>query len=161
MAFHTIHVTINDELEQMVVPSNMTLMQMLREKMALTGTKNGCSAGECGACTVLLNGEPVNSCMVLAVECDGAQIVTVEGLAGDKQLDPIQDAIIQAGGVQCGFCTPGILISSRALLDRNPNPSDDEIKEALVGNLCRCTGYARIIESVKAAAKVQLVQAEL
>jgi carbon-monoxide dehydrogenase small subunit len=161
MAFHKINVTINDVLEQVVVPSNMTLMQMLRESLALTGTKNGCSAGECGACTVLLDGEPVNSCMVLAVECDEAKIVTVEGLAGDKQLDPIQDAIIQAGGVQCGFCTPGILISSRALLDRNPNPSDDEIKEALVGNLCRCTGYARIIESVKAAAKVQLVQAEL
>jgi carbon-monoxide dehydrogenase small subunit len=161
MAFHTINVTINNEAEQVVVPSNMTLMQMLREKVALTGTKNGCSAGECGACTVMMNGEPVNSCMVLAVECDGAKIVTVEGLAGDKQLDPIQDAIIQAGGVQCGFCTPGILISSRALLDRNPSPGEEEIKEALVGNLCRCTGYARIIDSVKAAAKVQLVQAEL
>lgn len=159
MAFHTINVTINHESEQVVVPSNMTLMQMLREKVALTGTKNGCSAGECGACTVLMNGEPVNSCMVLAVECDGAQIVTVEGLAGDKQLDPIQEAIIQAGGVQCGFCTPGILISSRALLDRNPSPGEQEIKEALVGNLCRCTGYERIIESVKAAAKVQLAQA--
>jgi carbon-monoxide dehydrogenase small subunit len=161
MAFHTINVTINNEAEQVVVPSNMTLMQMLREKVALTGTKNGCSAGECGACTVMMNGEPVNSCMVLAVECDGARIVTVQGLAGDKQLDPIQDAIIQAGGVQCGFCTPGILISSRALLDRNPSPGEEEIKEALVGNLCRCTGYARIIDSVKAAAKVQLVQAEL
>jgi aerobic carbon-monoxide dehydrogenase small subunit len=161
MAFHTINVTINDETDQVVVPSNMTLMQMLREKMALTGTKNGCSAGECGACTVLMNGEPVNSCMVLAVECDGAAIVTVEGLAGDNQLDPIQEAIIQAGGVQCGFCTPGILISSRALLDRNPSPGEEEIKEALVGNLCRCTGYERIIESVKAAARVQLAQAEL
>jgi carbon-monoxide dehydrogenase small subunit len=161
MAFHTINVTINHESEQVVVPSNMTLMQMLREKMALTGTKNGCSAGECGACTVLMNGEPVNSCMVLAVECDGALIVTVEGLAGDKRLDPIQEAIIQAGGVQCGFCTPGILISSRALLDRNPSPGEEEIREALVGNLCRCTGYERIIQSVKAAAKVQLVQAEL
>ena len=160
MAFHTINVTINRESEQIVVPSNMTLMQMLREKVALTGTKNGCSAGECGACTVLMNGEPINSCMVLAVECDGAQIVTVEGLAGDRQLDPIQEAIIQAGGVQCGFCTPGILISSRALLDRNPSPGEQEIKEALVGNLCRCTGYERIIESVKAAAKVQLAQAE-
>jgi carbon-monoxide dehydrogenase small subunit len=160
MAFHTINVTINHESEQVVVPSNMTLMQMLREKVALTGTKNGCSAGECGACTVLMNGEPVNSCMVLAVECEGAQIVTVEGLAGDKQLDPIQEAIIQAGGVQCGFCTPGILISSRALLDRNPSPGEQEIKEALVGNLCRCTGYERVIESVKAAARVQLAQAE-
>src|SRR5512138_2642887 len=161
MAFHKINVTINNGLEQVVVPSNMTLLQMLRESLALTGTKNGCSAGECGACTVLMNGEPVNSCMVLAAECDGAQIITVEGLAGDQQLDPIQEAIIQAGGVQCGFCTPGILISSRALLDRNPNPNEEEIKQALVGNLCRCTGYERIIESIKAAAKVQLVQAEL
>jgi len=159
MAFHTINLTINNETDQVVVPSNMTLMQMLREKLALTGTKNGCSAGECGACTVLMNGEPVNSCMVLAVECDGARIVTVEGLADDKQLDPIQEAIIQAGGVQCGFCIPGILISSRALLDRNPEPKEEEIKEALVGNLCRCTGYVRIIDSVKKAAAMQPVQA--
>ena len=159
MAFHKINVTINGGLEQVAVPSNMTLMQMLRESLALTGTKNGCSAGECGACTVMLNGEPVNSCMVLAVECDGAKIVTVEGLAGDKQLDPVQEAIIQAGGVQCGFCIPGILISARALLDRNPNPAEEEIREALVGNLCRCTGYVRIIESVKAAAKLQPAQA--
>jgi carbon-monoxide dehydrogenase small subunit len=153
MAFHQINLTINGETEQVVVPSNMTLMRMLRENLALTGTKNGCSAGECGACTVLMNGEPVNSCMVLAVECDGMEIVTVEGLADDQQLDPIQEAMIKAGGVQCGFCTPGMLISSRALLDRNPNPSEDEIREALVGNLCRCTGYVRIIESVKAAAR--------
>jgi carbon-monoxide dehydrogenase small subunit len=153
MAFHQISLTVNGKDEQLVVPSNMTLMRMLRESLALTGTKNGCSAGECGACTVLINGEPVNSCMVLAAECDRAEIVTVEGLAGDQQLDPIQDALIEAGGVQCGFCTPGILISSRALLDRNPNPSEDEIREALVGNLCRCTGYVRIIESVKAAAR--------
>jgi len=159
MAFHKINVTINGGLEQVVVPSNMTLMQMLRESVALTGTKNGCSAGECGACTVLLNGEPVNSCMVLAVECDQAQIVTVEGLASDRQLDPVQEAIIQAGGVQCGFCTPGILIMARALLDRIPNPGDDEIREALVGNLCRCTGYVRIIDGVKAAAKMRLASA--
>ncbi len=155
MAFHEIVVTVNRNREQLAVPSNMTLMRMLREVLALTGTKNGCSAGECGACTVLMNGEPVNSCMVLAAECDGAEIITVEGLAGDKQLDPIQDAIIQAGGVQCGFCTPGVLISSRALLNRNPDPSEDEIKEALVGNLCRCTGYARIIEAVKEAARIE------
>jgi carbon-monoxide dehydrogenase small subunit len=150
---------INNVSEQVTVPSNMTLMQMLRESLALTGTKNGCSAGECGACTVLLNGEPVNSCMVLAVECDGAKIVSVEGLSRDAQLDPIQEAIIQSGGVQCGFCTPGILISARALLDRNPDPSDEEIQEALVGNLCRCTGYVRIVESVKAAAKMQAAHA--
>jgi len=153
MAFHKVTVTVNGELEQVVVPSNMTLMRMLRESVALTGTKNGCSAGECGACTVLLNGEPVNSCMVLAAECDGADVVTVEGLAGENRLDPIQEAIIQEGGVQCGFCTPGILISAHALLQRTPDPSDDEIRAALVGNLCRCTGYVRIIESVKEAAR--------
>ena len=157
MAFHKINVTVNNELEQVVVPSNMTLMQMLRESLALTGTKNGCSAGECGACTVLMNGEPVNSCMVLAVECDGANILTVEGLAADKQLDPIQEAIIEVGGVQCGFCTPGILISSRAFLNRNPHPSEEEIREALVGNLCRCTGYMRIVEAVKKAASLETV----
>jgi len=159
MAFHKISVSVNGEIEQVAVPSNMTLMRMLRESLALTGTKNGCSAGECGTCTVLLNGEPVNSCMVLAVECDGSEIVTVEGLAHDKQLDPVQETIITAGGVQCGFCTPGILISARALLDRIPNPSEDEIREALVGNLCRCTGYTRIIEGVKRAAKIKLEMA--
>ncbi|KAF0107956.1 MAG: carbon-monoxide dehydrogenase small subunit [Anaerolineaceae bacterium] len=155
MAFHEIKLTVNGGLEQVRIPSNMTLLRMLRESLALTGTKNGCSAGECGACTVLLNGEPVNSCMVLAVECDGAEVVTVEGLAGDQQLDPVQEAIIHSGGVQCGFCTPGVLISSRALLDRNPDPSEEEISEALVGNLCRCTGYIRIIEGVKEAARIQ------
>jgi carbon-monoxide dehydrogenase small subunit len=149
MAHHEITLTVNGELERAVVPSNMTLLQMLRERLALTGTKNGCAAGECGACTVLLNGEPVNSCMVLAVECDGASIVTVEGLADDGRLDPVQEAIVEQGGVQCGFCTPGILISARALLNRNPHPGDTEIREALVGNLCRCTGYLRIIEAVK------------
>jgi carbon-monoxide dehydrogenase small subunit len=154
MAFHRITLTVNGTKEQVDLPSNFTLLRMLREKLALTGTKNGCAAGECGACTVLLNGEPVNSCMVLAVECDGANVVTVEGLAKDKRLDPIQEMMIEAGGVQCGFCTPGILISTRALLDRNPKPSEDEIREALVGNLCRCTGYVRIIDAVKKAALV-------
>ncbi len=156
MAFHQINIRVNHEAEQLIVPSNMTLMQMLRETLALTGTKNGCSAGECGACTVLLNGEAVNSCMVLAAECDGAEILTVEGLAGDERLDPIQEAIIEAGGVQCGFCTPGILISSRALLNRNPTPNEEEIREALVGNLCRCTGYQRIIDAVRKAASVKI-----
>ena len=155
MTLYEIHVTINDEPERVAVPANMTLMRMLREKLALTGTKNGCSAGECGACTVLLNGEPVNSCMVLAVECDGARIVTVEGLASDDRLAPVQETILRAGGVQCGFCTPGILISAHALLQRNPTPSDDEIREALVGNLCRCTGYLPILESVREAARMQ------
>ena len=157
MTQHRISLSINGEWELVDVPSQMTLLKMLREKLALTGTKNGCTTGECGACTVLLNGEPVNSCMVLAVECDGARILTVEGLAKDGRLDPIQQAIIEAGGVQCGFCTPGILISARALLDRSPHPSDDEIREALVGNLCRCTGYLRIVDAVKEAAEMSLI----
>ena len=152
MALHRITLTVNGETELVDVASNMTLLQMLREKLVLTGAKNGCAAGECGACTVIMNGEPVNSCMVLAVECDGAEIITVEGLAQDGQLDSVQEAIIEQGGVQCGFCTPGILISARALLDRNPDPSDYEIRDALVGNLCRCTGYLRIIDAVKEAA---------
>lgn len=153
MAFHTIQVTVNGEVERVTVPAHMTLLQMLREELVLTGTKNGCAAGECGACTVLLNGEPVNSCMVLAVECDGTQILTVEGLAEDGRLDPVQQALIDAGGVQCGFCTPGVLISARALLDRNPHPTDQEIREALVGNLCRCTGYVRIVDGIRQAAR--------
>ena len=155
MANHPISMTINGATEQVSVPSNMTLLQALRDKLALTGTKNGCNAGECGACTVLLNGEPVNSCMVLAVECDGMEIVTVEGLAKDGVLDPVQQTIIDHGGVQCGFCTPGILISARALIDRDPEPSDDDIREALVGNLCRCTGYLRIVDAVQEAASRQ------
>ncbi len=155
MRVHTITVNINGEGEIIEVPAHWTLLQMLRYRLGLTGTKNGCAGGECGACTVLLNGAPVNSCMVLGVECDGAEIITVEGLAHDGQLDPVQQAIIEAGGVQCGFCIPGVLISTRALLDRIPNPSEDEIQEALVGNLCRCTGYVRIIEGIKQAAKLQ------
>jgi aerobic carbon-monoxide dehydrogenase small subunit len=153
MTVHRIVLKVNGSNEQVDVPSNMTLLQMLREKLGLTGTKNGCSAGECGACTVLMNEEPVNSCMVLAVECMGAEIITVEGLSKDGRLDPIQQAIIDEGGVQCGFCTPGVLISARALLNRIPEPSEVEIRDALVGNLCRCTGYVRIVEAVKKAAQ--------
>jgi carbon-monoxide dehydrogenase small subunit len=155
MSTHKINVKINGGLEQVEVPSNMTLLTMLREKLAMTGTKNGCAAGECGACTILMNGEPVNSCMVLAVEADGAELITVEGLAHEGELEVIQQTIIDKGGVQCGFCTPGVLISAKALLMRNPNPSEADIREALVGNLCRCTGYVRIIEAVQAAAGQQ------
>lgn len=155
MSTHKINVKINGGLEQVEVPSNMTLLSMLRDKLAMTGTKNGCAAGECGACTILMNGEPVNSCMVLAVEADGADLVTVEGLAREGELDVVQKTIIDKGGVQCGFCTPGVLISTKALLTRNPHPSETEIREALVGNLCRCTGYVRIIEAVQAAAEQQ------
>lgn len=152
MTTHEITLFVNGQKEQVSVPASMTLLTMLREKLCLTGTKNGCAAGECGACTVLLNGEPVNSCMVLAAECNGANILTVEGLANDKQLDDLQQSLIDQGAVQCGFCTPGMLISARALLNRNPHPSEAEIREALVGNLCRCTGYVRIIKAVQAAA---------
>jgi carbon-monoxide dehydrogenase small subunit len=154
MTSYGIELTVNGDVERVDVPAQMTLLEMLREKLVLTGTKNGCAAGECGACTVLMNGEPVNSCLVLAVECNGSEIITVEGLAQDGRLDPVQTAIVEAGGVQCGFCTPGVLITSRALLDRNPEPSEAEIQEALVGNLCRCTGYIRIIEGVKVAAEL-------
>jgi carbon-monoxide dehydrogenase small subunit len=152
MANHTISVTVNGDKEVLDVPSNMTLLQMLREKLALTGTKNGCEAGECGACTVLVGGEPVNSCMMLAVEADGREITTVEGLAQDGKLHPLQEAFIEHNAVQCGFCTPGMLMSAHALLERNPRPTEGEIREALVGNLCRCTGYLRIIQAVQTAA---------
>ena len=154
MTDHKITVTVNGEVEVLSVSSNLTLLKMLREELALTGTKNGCSAGECGACTVIMNGEPVNSCMVLAAECDGAEITTVEGLAGKDALAPVQEAFIDEGGIQCGFCTPGFVVSSKALLDRNPDPSEEEIREALVGNLCRCTGYTTIIKAVQKAAKM-------
>lgn len=153
MGSHPITVTVNGAKERLNVQSNETLLQMLRERLALTGTKNGCSAGECGACTILMNGEPVNSCMVLAVEADGAEIVTVEGLAKDGQLTSLQEAFAEHNAVQCGFCTPGVLISAHALLERNPHPTEEETKLALVGNLCRCTGYLRLVEAVQAAAE--------
>jgi carbon-monoxide dehydrogenase small subunit len=153
MAMHVVTVNVNGVTERLPVPSNLTLLQMLREELGLTGTKNGCSAGECGACTVMMNGEPVNSCMVLAVEADGANIMTIEGLCREGQLDPLQEAFVEEGAVQCGFCTPGMLISARALLNRKPNPSEEDIREALVGNLCRCTGYVRIVRAVQKAAR--------
>lgn len=150
---HSIVATINGAKERLKVPPNMTLLQMLREELALTGTKNGCEAGECGACTVLVDGKPVNSCMMLAVEVDGRKVTTVEGLGADGELSALQEAFVEHNAVQCGFCTPGMLISSHALLNRNPDPTEEEIREALVGNLCRCTGYVRIVEAVQAVAK--------
>jgi len=153
MTTHSITVTVNGAKELLDVPSHMTLLRMLREKLALTGTKNGCEAGECGACTVLLDGEPVNSCMVLAVECHGREVTTVEGLGQDDALTSLQEAFVQLNAVQCGFCTPGILMSAHALLKRNPHPTEEEAREAMVGNLCRCTGYLRISKAILAAAE--------
>jgi len=150
---HRIQFTVNGEPYDIEVPSHHTLLQVLREQLVLTGTKNGCEAGECGACAVLMNGEPVNSCMVLAPEADGAAITTIEGLAHDSELDPLQEAFVETGATQCGFCTPGILVNARALLDRNTDPTEAEIREALVGNLCRCTGYIRIIDAIKIASR--------
>jgi len=153
MAARTIQLTVNGKQEKVRVPDHLSLLRMLRETLALTGTKNGCEAGECGACTVLMNGEPVNSCLVLAVECEGAQIDTIEGLTERGVLDDLQDAFIEKNAIQCGFCTPGMLISAYALLQRNPHPSVEQVQEALVGNLCRCTGYERIIDAVLEAAR--------
>jgi len=153
MADQMIQMTVNGRLEQYRIPQHMTLLRFLREVLALTGTKNGCEAGECGACTVLLNGEPVNSCLVLAVECDGATVETVEGLTERGALAALQQTFMEESAIQCGFCTPGMLISAYALLQRSPHPSDQEIKEALVGNLCRCTGYERIVKAVRQAAQ--------
>jgi carbon-monoxide dehydrogenase small subunit len=150
---HDISFTVNGEPYTLTVESHHTLLRMLREQLVLTGTKNGCSEGECGACTVLLGGEPVNACLVLAVEVDGQAIVTVEGLADNGRLAPLQQTMVDLGGTQCGFCTPGILIAAHALLERNPHPSDREIREGLVGNLCRCTGYTRIVDAVREAAR--------
>lgn len=155
---HDITFTVNDESYSITVESHHNLLRVLREQLVLTGTKNGCSEGECGACTVLLDGEPVNSCLVLGVEADGHAITTVEGLAVDGHLAPIQQTMVELGGTQCGFCTPGVLIASHALLLRNPDPSEAEIRAGLVGNLCRCTGYVRIVDAVREAARMQRQQ---
>ncbi len=153
MVIHSISLIVNGTQELLQVPSNMTLLHALREKLGFTGTKNGCEAGECGACTVLVDGEPMNSCLVLAVELDGKEITTIEGLAENGQLTPLQQAFADLNAVQCGYCTPGMLMAATALLNRNPHPSETDIQEALIGNLCRCTGYQRIIDAVLRASR--------
>jgi len=146
-----IAVTVNGERTEVTFDGYKTLLEVLREDLGLCGTKHGCELGECGACAVILDGQPVLSCLVLGVECDGRDIVTIEGLATDGRLHPLQDAFADLGAAQCGYCTPGFLITAKVLLDRNPNPSRDEIRDALSGNLCRCTGYQQIFEAVEAA----------
>ncbi|MDP2917805.1 MAG: (2Fe-2S)-binding protein [Dehalococcoidia bacterium] len=144
---------VNGETYEELVESNTTLLELLRDNLGLTGTKQGCSAsGNCGACTVLVDGEPILSCLTLAWSVRGKNITTIEGIARGNNLHPLQQAFIDRGGVQCGFCTPGMILSAKALLDRNPEPTEQDVKEALAGNLCRCTGYVKIIEAVRAAA---------
>lgn len=143
---------VNGEPADALVDPAKTLLEVLREDLNLTGTKHGCELGECGACAVLVDGEPVLSCLALAVECGGRHVTTIEGVSEGGQLHPLQDAFADWGGAQCGYCTPGIIVTAKALLDREPNPTRDEIREALSGNLCRCTGYLQIFEAVEAAA---------
>jgi carbon-monoxide dehydrogenase small subunit len=148
-----VNLTVNSISYELGVKPWETLVDVLRDRLGLTGTKEGCGLGECGACTVIMDGKAVNSCLVLAAEADGKRITTIEGLADDDELHPIQQAFIEHGGLQCGFCTPGMIMSTKALLDENPNPSEEEIRRGIAGNFCRCTGYTRIIESITAAAK--------
>ena len=139
---------VNGESHEVAVEPRMTLLEVLRDMVGLTGTKNGCSLGNCGSCTVLLNGKPVASCLVLAVEAQGKEVMTIEGLAQNGELHPMQQAFIDHGALQCGFCTPGMLLSAKALLDENPSPTEDEVKEAISGNLCRCTGYTDAVNAI-------------
>jgi aerobic-type carbon monoxide dehydrogenase small subunit (CoxS/CutS family) len=143
---------VNGERRQMLVPSHKTLLEVLREDMQLTGTKHGCELGECGTCTVLVDGRPQLSCLVLPLQVEGRAITTIEGMADGSELHPLQAAFAELGAAQCGYCTPGILLSARALLEENKRPSRHEIREALAGNLCRCTGYTKILQAVELAA---------
>ena len=147
-----IEFTINGRRLRMEVEESQTLLQLIREELNLTGTKRGCDRGDCGACTVLLNGKPVNSCLVLAAEVADKEITTIEGLSKDGRLHPLQESFVENDAIQCGFCTPGMIMTALALLSENPDPTEDEIRSYLEGNLCRCTGYGKIIKAVKAAA---------
>jgi len=148
-----INLTVNKKHYTLSVNPLKPLINVIREDIGLTGTKSGCGKGECGACTLLLNGKPVTSCIIPAAQANNADIVTTEGIGSEEKLHPIQESFVEEGAVQCGFCTPGMIISSYALLKKNSNPTEDEIKEAISGNLCRCTGYTKIIQAVKKASK--------
>ena len=148
-----IRLIVNEQKYELLLEPGKTLLDVLRDELGLTGTKRGCDSGECGSCTVLLEGKPILSCMTLACEVEGKKIQTIEGLARDGELHPVQKAFVEYGGIQCGFCTSGMVLSAVALLEGNPNPTTDEIKKAISGNLCRCTGYVQIIESIHQAAR--------
>ncbi|HEX7264486.1 MAG TPA: (2Fe-2S)-binding protein [Candidatus Dormibacteraeota bacterium] len=150
---HVVALDVNGERTELLLPVHKTLLEVLREDMQLTGTKHGCELGECGTCTVLVDGRPELSCLLLPIQLEGRAITTVEGLASGSELHPLQQAFAELGAAQCGYCTPGILLASKSLLDSNPRPSRDEIREALAGNLCRCTGYVKILEAVELAAE--------
>jgi carbon-monoxide dehydrogenase small subunit len=153
---HEIELTVNGVKHRLRVKPNELLLNVLRERLELTGSKYGCGIGECGACTVLLNGEPVMSCLVLAIAADGSEVVTVEGLEGpDGELDPLQEAFIEHAAFQCGYCTPGMLMTSKSLLQENPSPTEDEIRDYLKGNRCRCTGFTSIVRAVTSCAMVK------
>jgi carbon-monoxide dehydrogenase small subunit len=149
----SIEFRVNGRNAQLSVGGNQTLLELLREQLDLTGTKRGCGSGDCGACTVLMDGQPVNACLVLAAEVAGRDITTIEGLGPDDSLHPLQQAFVDYNAVQCGFCTPGMLLTASALLDENPDPTDEEIRLYLQGNLCRCTGYGKIVQAIQAAAR--------
>lgn len=142
--------SVNGEIHEVAVKPNDTLLEVLREKLGLIGTKEACGMGECGACTVLMNGRPILSCLTLALDATGKEITTIEGVGRGEELDPVQESFIQYGAVQCGFCTPGMILTAKELLEREKNPDRETIKEAISGNLCRCTGYAKIIEAIGA-----------
>ena len=144
-----ITLNVNGETVEAAVDPNRTLIQFLREDLGLTGTKHGCGLGDCGACTVILDGKPVNSCLMLAIQANGGEVITIEGLAENGKLHPIQQAFVDKGAIQCGFCSSGMILSAKSLLDKKPNPSETDIRRALSGNLCRCTGYQKIIEAVQ------------
>ncbi|HEX9118618.1 MAG TPA: (2Fe-2S)-binding protein [Anaerolineae bacterium] len=145
---HTINIVVNDESHEIAVEPYWTLLDVLRDQLALTGAKKGCDRGDCGGCTVLLDGKPIVSCCTLAVQADGHRITTIEGLAHDGRLHPLQQAFVDRGAVQCGFCTPGMIMSAVALLNENPHPTEAQVREAIQGNLCRCTGYAKIVDAI-------------
>ncbi len=149
----SIKMSVNSKAYEMTVQPNQTLVNVLREALGLTGTKVGCEMGDCGTCTVIMDGKAVNACLVLAVQADGREIFTIEGLARDEVLDPLQESFVMEGAIQCGFCTPGMIMSAHALLKENPDPDEAQIREGISGVLCRCTGYSKIVQAIKSASQ--------